>query len=109
MKPIRRSAVRIACGAFVLLSALAFGCSTSAAPGEEIGEGASMASATPPLLSPDYRQQTLTVERPLVLEYSFGGAATNKVRLNVVNYPAMESDLFFFHMHVDEVASKKAG
>ncbi|MGE4130797.1 MAG: hypothetical protein AB7F86_04120 [Bdellovibrionales bacterium] len=60
-------------------------------------------------LPTDYRHQTLTVDHPLVLEYRFGPGARNVATLNIVNYPGMESDLFYFHMHINERAAKLAG
>lgn len=87
---------------------LAGACSTEA--GESPSEAAaSVVIAAAPLLPADYRRQTFPVEAPLVLEYPFGGAATNKARLSVVNYPDKASDLFFFHLHSDEKTAKKAG
>jgi hypothetical protein len=65
--------------------------------------------ASAPVLPAEYRGQTYTVELPLVLEYAFGGAASNRARLNVVNYPNGASDLFFFHMHANEKTAKHAG
>jgi hypothetical protein len=76
---------------------------------ENVAQVAQEEIAAAPLLPMGYRTQTYPVDAPLVLEYSFGGAATNKVRLNVVNYPGLTSDLFFFHMHVTEETARLAG
>lgn len=60
-------------------------------------------------LPADYRQKLIPVEQPLVLEYSFGPGPRNKAELHVVNYPNGASDLFFFHMHINEANSREAG
>lgn len=60
-------------------------------------------------LPADYRSQTITAESPLILEYSFGPDINNKAQLQVINYPAGASDLFFFHMHINETDAKAAG
>ena len=55
----------------------------------------------------DNRDKINTVENPLVLSYPFPSGT--KAELHVVNYPGGKSDLFFFHMHVNETTAKKAG
>ena len=66
-------------------------------------------AAAQALLPKSYRQKLIPVEQPLVLTYAFGPEPGNAATLNVVNYPGMKSDLFFFHMHVNETTAKKAG
>lgn len=94
---------------FVSVAALSAACTESAPEPEIDAQDLTTAATAAPLLPDSYRAQTFAVERPLVLEYSFGGAASNRARLNVVNYPGGTSDLFFFHMHANEKTSKRAG
>ena len=56
----------------------------------------------------DYRAKLIPTESPLVLEYRFGPGTNNRATLNVINYPNKSSDLFFFHMHINETTSKEA-
>jgi hypothetical protein len=60
-------------------------------------------------LPADYRHHTYTVQQPLVLEYAFGPQPNNTASLSVVNYPNGKSDLFFFHMHMNEITAKETG
>jgi|GEM_PF-3656313 len=60
-------------------------------------------------LPADYRAKTYTPENPLILHFSFGPEPINQIELRVVNNPRMKSDLFFFHMHNNEVTALKAG
>lgn len=61
------------------------------------------------LIPADFRQRTIPVTAPYRVEYSFGGGSRNKIWLNLVNYPGGNSDLFFFHVHANEVTARKAG
>lgn len=68
---------------------------------------AAAARAAPDYLPASYRQQIHPVEKPLALRFEFGPG--QHAELRVVNYPNGRSDLFFVHMHMDELAAKAAG
>jgi hypothetical protein len=59
-------------------------------------------------LQPDCRWVQSPIEKPLVLVYEFD-RTEDRVTLNVVNYPQKKSDLFFFHLHMNEVTAKESG
>jgi len=67
------------------------------------------AQAAPQWLPESYRGQVHPIDRPLRLEYNLGTGSGRRVFLNVVNYPKGNSDLFFFHMHMNEQDAKRAG
>lgn len=60
-------------------------------------------------LPPDYRSRTYTAENPLVLEYRLNSQPDGLVKLKVLNYPSLKTDLFFFHMHENEITAKTTG
>lgn len=60
-------------------------------------------------LPPEYRTRTYTAENPLVLEYRFSNRPDGLVKLKVLNYPGLKTDLFFFHMHENEITAKTTG
>lgn len=60
-------------------------------------------------LPSNYRNKTYTADRPLVLEYRFNSRSENLVKLKVINYPNLRSDLFFFHVHENEVTARDTG
>lgn len=60
-------------------------------------------------LPSNYRNQTYTSAKPLVLEYRFSTRSDGLVKLKVINYPKLKTDLFFFHMHENEVTARTTG
>ena len=60
-------------------------------------------------LPPSYRTRVYTAENPLVLEYRLSSRPDGLVKLKVLNYPGLKTDLFFFHMHENEVTAKATG
>lgn len=80
-----------------------------------LSTGLSLAAAAAPsiaeLLPANYRARVITAENPLALRFRFAGDATNLngISLKVVNYPGKKSDLFFYHMHVNEKTALAAG